>query len=411
MVLTSEIRKEQGASLVKYPIAVLLRLINIFLNAGTGIILARTLSVDARGQVAALSSVTGVAVVLCTSANVERTLKYQKSVSEYRYPLILSNFWKFLLLAVCISVLILNIAREYAALVCFFTLILIFLSNFNTVLNAMIYDKKQIIVNQIFLVSLTITYCAILLSYSMIFRLTVLSWFTVIILTNFLIFVLFLLYLRRKRVRLKIDWKFDEHCLTTPKRTVFEISAIYSSALSLQILLVSLSQILPMKNVAEVAVLMSLVSIVGTPLAPILPNLLAYPKENMDLIFKMPTKKLLVWAISCILCVSVLSGFAVLAFPYIYGAQYTDLTKAVPYVFFYGSIFTALQYLSTLARGSNNYHVSCFLNVGPILFILVLVAFQSISISQFFLFLGLANLVAVITSYLFLQRGQSVKQR
>ena len=389
---------------MKYSVAVVIRIINILLNAGTGIILAQTLSLKDRGEVAVIISVTGSAVILYSAVYSEKILKRNKSNFNIEIQKIEVNFTRILITCTLALLLIQNTIKQIPPFLMIMSLFMIILWNLNTLLNSIVHNKDTLIVNQIFLVGLTIMYFSLLLLYSVYFDNTVTSWIIVLSLSNFCTLISFIFYFRFKKIRINICTNSNIERIWFSGKGKIENLAVYSAAMSQQILIIGMSQFFNSDYLANIAVLLSLFSIIGIPLAPILPNLIASPVSYLERLVKSGFKEIFRNVIVVSIFAVIFSLIIKIFFPYMYGAKYAQLAETVPIVVLSAIGFSVSQYLSWLSRGLGVYGVSATVNLAPLAIIFLCVFIFTFSINTLFFCMAISYFVVNIVAYIVLKR-------
>jgi len=389
---------------MKYSIAVVIRIVNILLNVGSGIILARTLSVNDRGEVASIISVTGSAVILYSAVYSERILKRKKLNFNTGLQEIEFNLARIIITCTLALLLIQNSIENTSFFLLIMSFCMIIFGNLNTLFNSIIHNEKSLIVNQLFLVVLTLMYFTLLLLYSLYFNSTVTSWIIVLCVSNFCIFIGFLLYFKVKKIKIKALKKFKMKRISLSDKLKIESWAVYSAAMSQQILIIGMSQFFPSDYLAKIAILLSLFSIIGIPLVPVLPNLISSPNSFFERLVTLGFKDIFRNVILVSIYGLIIASIIKLLFPYMYGIKYAQLTETVPIVVLSAIGFSVSQWLSWLSRGLGIFGLSAILNLAPLLTILFCYFILTLSINSLFFCLAINYFGVSIFAYLILKR-------
>ena len=389
---------------MKYSAAVVIRIINILLNVGSGIILAQTLSLNDRGEVAIIVSVTGSAVIVYSAVYSERILKRKKSHFNIEIQKIEVNFTRILITCTLALLLIQNTIEQIPPFLVVMSLFMIILGNLNTLFNSIIHNKDNLIVNQMFLVGLTVMYFSLLLLYSVYFDNTVTSWIIILNLSNFCTLISFMFYFRFKKIRINILKISNIERIRFSDKLKIENLAVYSAAMSQQILIIGMSQFFNSDYLANIVILLSLFSIIGIPLVPILPNLIASPIIYLESLVKSGLKEIFRNIFVVSVFAIIFSLIIKIVFPYMYGAKYTQLAETVPIVVLSAIGFSVSQYLSWLSRGLGVFGLSATVNLAPLLITFLCIFILTFSINTLFLFMAINYFVVSFFAYIVLKR-------
>lgn len=389
---------------MKYSAAVMIRIINILLNVGSGIILAQTLSLNDRGEVAVIVSATGLAIILYSAVYSERILKRKPSNFNIEIQKMEVNFTRILITCTLALLLIQNTIEQIPLFLVIMSLFMIILGNLNTLLNSIIHNKVNLVVNQMFLVGLTIMYFSFLLLYSIYFDNTVTSWIIILNLSNFCTLISFIFYLKFKKIRIKILKNSNIERIWFSGKLKIENLAVYSAAMSQQILIIGISQFFNSDYLANIVILLSLFSIIGIPLVPILPNLIASPIIYLERLVKSGLKEIFRNIIVVSVFAIIISLIIQIFFPYMYGAKYSQLAETVPIVVLSAIGLSVSQYFSWLSRGLGVFGLSATVNLAPLLIIFLSFFILTFSVNTLFLFMAINYFVVSIFAYIVLKR-------
>lgn len=389
---------------MKYSVAVLIRIINIILNVGTGIILARNLSVNDRGEVAIIISVTSAAVMLYSAVYSEKILKKSKSNFNTGIQEIEFNFVRILVTCALALLFIQNSIENIPFFLLSMSLFMIIFVNLNTLFNSVIHNKKSLIVNQLFLFFLTLLYFTLLLLYSFFSNNTVTSWMIILNLSNFCTFIGFILYFKIKKIKIKVLKKFNMKRISLSDKLRLESWAVYSAAMSQQILIIEMSQFFTSDYLAKIAILLSLFSIIGIPLVPILPNLISSPNSFFERLVTLGFKDIFRMVIVVSIYGLVISAIIEVLFPYMYGEKYAQLSETVPIVVLSAIGFSVSQCLSSISRGLGFFGLSAILNLFPLLSIPFCSFILTFSINTLFVCIAISYFGVSIFAYVILKR-------
>jgi len=383
--------------LLKYYLAIAVRVLNILLNVGTSVVLAHSLSVTDRGYAAAIISVTGSSVMLCTAVYCENILKFDKE--NTKTLCINLNFARIFSFCLISWIVIQNLIGEMSSSILVMAIMIIVLGISNTILNALAHRKSSLIANQIFLFVLTLVYFTLLYLHSLLFQSTLFFWILALFIANVFTLVCFLLYFTRKKIKIEI-------CVTPlfikkslSRRFKAESVAVYSSNVSLQILIIILSQLISPIDLANAAVLLSLFSIVGIPLVPLLPNLIASPNDYIKFLLNYKVWNLLrnlIWISSYCIIVSFLIE---MVFPFVFGVKYLDIRETVPFVVLAAVCFSGGQYLSALSRGLGIFWLSTSLNLIPVFMSISCILIQPFTLNVLFVCISMSYALMTLVGY------------
>lgn len=392
---------------MKYLIAVTIRISNIILNVGTGIILAQTLSVHDRGEVAIIFSVISLAITVYSAVYSERMLKNKKPNGDRRSEEIEFNLIRLFILCAFSIFLIQNAIENESIFIIILSLVLIIFGNLNTLFNSAAHKTDSLIVNQIFLFCLTLIYFVFLLLNSQLLVSTVTSWIVILSLSNVCIFVAFIIYFKVNDVEINVRKKIKMTKISISAKPKYEGLAVFSAIMSQQILIIGLSQFSTTHYVAKMTVLLSLFSIVNIPLMPVLPSLISNANNYLDQLMALRTGKMLKNLIFVSSYGFLMSLILKSLFPYMYGSKYAQLSESVPLVVFAAIGFSVSQLLSWICRGMEMFIVSAFLNLTPLVIILIAFTFSSYSINSLFSFMAFMYYFVDLNVYLLMKRKVS----
>ena len=386
---------------VKYYLAVIIRIANLLLNAGTGMVLAHSLSVNDRGLAAAILSITGGTVMLCAAVQSERLLKNEKNESKnYIVEIKLLRILTFCMIS---GLLIQNSMGKSSVPLVLISVTIIVLGILNTIFNAVAYNRNHVVMNQAFLFILTFLYFFLLCIFSLIYRNSLLYFLMALTIANFATLIFFTVYFKNGRIRINISISPSFRKASSSRGLKSETIAVFSANMSMQILIAGLSQFISPYSLAQVAILLSLFSIIGIPLAPVLPNLIASSTEYIKRLMNRNWKRFVSTLIQVLIYGLSMSLLIEMLFPFFFGVKYVEIASEVPKVVLAALSFTGNQYLSWLSRGLEMYWLSATLNLVPVLIILLYSLLFQFSVGVFFICLSISYSLSILFGYKMLE--------
>lgn len=339
--------------------------------------------------------------MLCTAVQSERLLKNEKNESKnYIVEIKLLRILTFCMIS---GLLIQNSTGKSSVPLVLISVTIIVLGILNTIFNAVAYNRNHVVMNQAFLFILTFLYFFLLCIFSLIYRNSLLYFLMALTIANFATLIFFTVYFKNGRIRINISISPSFRKASSSRGLKSETIAVFSANMSMQILIAGLSQFISPYSLAQVAILLSLFSIIGIPLAPVLPNLIASSTEYIKRLMNRNWKRFVSTLIQVLIYGLSMSLLIEMLFPFFFGVKYVEIASEVPKVVLAALSFTGNQYLSWLSRGLEMYWLSATLNLVPVLIILLYSLLFQFSVGVFFICLSISYSLSILYGYKMLE--------
>lgn len=382
-----------------------LKMISTFTTAGTGILLARSLSLTDRGNVATLSSILGILVVLISSPRGEQILRSANSVKILfsKDELIIALTGLFFL-GFSLTKLVANRGKYSILLIFFLSAIFIMYSSLNSLLQAIYFRKGQTLGNQKLMTLHVLIFFSLLIVTFLAFKPNLLNWLSTFLITEVLLCFIIAKLLKNNKTSFKIfSFLRDKKSEVETKQSITEKFAVYQAAFFLPVILLIASTFVTPANLAHFAVGMSLVSLISLPINPFYPSILSSSDHYLYRIRNAKVPLIFITLCSIGTYLILLNYLLKLMIPLFYGQKYNNLVQVLPEILLAGFSITMVILIMTILRGLHKFLRSSITGLTASTIFSILMYFQKdFGLNRWFLNLSISASTAMICGIYFL---------